>query len=440
MRYPTLRTRVRERLTAFAASDAARAKNAEPNLGEMLPLLALVDTPRWVGRERFGEALFGEYLSRGVLWACTKDPALVRVQRGDASRLQRTFDASAVGLRLLAFHVGFAELAIDASSGGSIGGGVAAAAARADVFLGRPPRHVASALRERVAATLACDSWDAWFSLAGGLRRPSPAELLTTLEDAVATSRQRGYHSDTTDFTRVQASGVSSILLKGESYSVAPNLKELAMRERWRFPPSGNVSFLDASCLVVSFDGQTLAHVDYAQREYRPPGFGEHVSGGTRDNVRGLPTRPPAITHSGDVVDGATGVGEHTIKVRLSGLPSSVHALAFTVTAYTTSLAEMLAHGAPSVHLSAPTAADGGGTTETELCTYALEDHVRGDSADTAVLMCILRRESVAARWEMRAVGALGQGRAHQYEPIERAIAKWVKENPSGRAVGTSGL
>lgn len=102
------------------------------------------------------------------------------------------------------------------------------------------------------------------------------------------------------DFSRVQASGVSSILLKGQRYTAPPNMRSIELHDCWRW--AGDLVFLDASCLLLGWDGHFIEAVDW-----------QHVrSAGTM--------RQGAVQHSGDVIDGATHTGTHTISVALQDL------------------------------------------------------------------------------------------------------------------------
>jgi hypothetical protein len=67
-------------------------------------------------------------------------------------------------------------------------------------------------------------SWREYYVLLGR-QAPSDAALSDLLRWAWAAGAAKGYHSADTDFSRVQASGVSTILLKGQSYSMPPSAK-----------------------------------------------------------------------------------------------------------------------------------------------------------------------------------------------------------------------
>jgi stress response protein SCP2 len=227
-----------------------------------------------------------------------------------------------------------------------------------------------------------------------GVPCPSKDVLLKKLEQAVLNSETKGYHTRGMDFSKLQKSGVSKILLKGESYSAPPNMKKVKMHERWRF--GNSTEYLDASCLAYDFNGKIIATVDYSNQEAfkfkergNGRGYGSYTTFGR-----------PAIDHSGDQIDHVARSGEHTIDIDVQSLPSHVAALYFTVSSWTTTLKDIIQ---PSVHLV--------GDEDIELCSYELEQTDTGEN--TAVIMCKLFRESKGSRrWEMKAIGHIGLGRA----------------------------
>ena len=72
-KWPQLRAAVGRRARAFIAKEEARTKEAEPNLGTLIPLLALAGGTRWAD---LAWPLLDEMLDRGVLWACREHPEL----------------------------------------------------------------------------------------------------------------------------------------------------------------------------------------------------------------------------------------------------------------------------------------------------------------------------------------------------------------------------
>jgi stress response protein SCP2 len=219
------------------------------------------------------------------------------------------------------------------------------------------------------------------------------------LEQAVKNSLKKGYHSRDTVFQNVMKSGVSKILLKGETYSAAPNLSRIQMIESWRY--DGDTIFLDASCLVYGFKGELLNTVDYS-----------HTTASTR-SPSGHHTNV-YIQHSGDLIDHEQRMGQHSIHIDISLIPSSVAALFFTVSAWTTTLKEIYQ---PSAQLY-------DSVSDTEMCRYKLEDQDTGDK--TAVIMCKLHRPSPGGRWQLTSIGHVGYGRAGTYLPIHHDIQNYL--------------
>lgn len=70
--------------------------------------------------------------------------------------------------------------------------------------------------------------WPLYFKTTLGLSM-APAAVDQVLRDAVRASRAAGYHSATTNFSAVQASGISKILRKGESYTTAKDVNGLVL-------------------------------------------------------------------------------------------------------------------------------------------------------------------------------------------------------------------
>jgi hypothetical protein len=94
-------TAVARKLDAFANNPAARTKSGTPNLGLLLPLLAVGNPSRHSWR-LLSDAVLRESLSRMVLWMCKKDTSLmqVRLQQpliySTASQGRTTFFGSSV--------------------------------------------------------------------------------------------------------------------------------------------------------------------------------------------------------------------------------------------------------------------------------------------------------------------------------------------------------
>jgi stress response protein SCP2 len=390
-RFPQLRLLIRSRLDNFARNPESRVKACTPSLGELLALLSVSDTYSW---QQLSLAYIKESFDRSVLWACSKDPSLAVVTSGDDSRLSKYLITQRVSLRLTLFHAVFLDLLVQ---GGGSQLKLDDCADRYDTFQGRPPLCLRREWQKRVGEILNFDSWPQFFSISG-IPLPSKSFLLSTLEQAVGNSLRKGYHSKTTVFRNVMRSGVSRILLKGETYSAAPNLKKIRLVESWRF--DGEPIYLDASCLCYGFDGEHLFTVDYEnQRCYS-------VAEGRSPIL--------SIQHSGDVIDEATGTGRHTLEIDLPHIADDLATLFFTVSAWTTTLAEV---HQPAAHLHDV-------VSDTEMCRYKLEEQDTGDK--TAVIMCKLHRPSCHGRWQLTSIGHVGYGRAGNYSPLAKDIRRYL--------------
>jgi stress response protein SCP2 len=389
-KFHSLRVLVRKRLDTFMRFPESRIKEHTPSLGDLLTLLSVSDTVGW---RHIGFLYLKESFDRSVLWACSKDPSLAKVDPGDETRLDRYLEVQKVSMRLTLFHAVFLNMLVQ---GGGSRRKLDDCADRYDTFQGRPPMYLRRQWQSAVNRILNFESWPEFFSLSE-IALPTKSQLLSALKAAVGNSLKKGYHSHDTVFQNVMRSGVSKILLKGETYSAAPNLRRIRMSERWRF--DGKTVFLDVSCLVYDFSRELIGIVDYTNTAW----FGA-------EDGRRSGHHSPCIRHSGDVI--GEGTGQHTIDIDIGRIPSAVSALFFTVSAWTTTLKTI---SQPSAHLHDL-------DSDSEMCRYKLEDQDTRDK--TAVIMCKLHRASPKDRWALTSIGHVGYGRADAYAHIEIDISR----------------
>ena len=409
-KFPELRGVVRRRLENFAQKPECRVKEYTPSLGELLALLSVSDTYGW---NHLSMVYLKECFDRSVLWSCTKDISLSKVVSGDMSRLDKYLETQKVSLRLTLYHAVFLRMLVQ---GGGSRMKLDGCIDRYDTFQGRPPLYIRREWQKAVKEILEFNSWPDFFRISE-IPLPTKGQLLATLEASVTNSLKKGYHTEKTIFQDVMKSGVSQILLKGETYSTSPSLKKVKMLEKWRF--DGSVRFLDASCLIYDFDGKNIGIVDYSDTSWSG-------SSSSCENAKimkigsstyGFNHRFPCICHSGDIIDRESGTGTHTIDIDIKNLPKNVGSLYFTVSAWTTTLKEI---SQPSAHLH-------DSEQDVELCRYKLEDTDTGSK--TSVIMCKLFRVNVSSRWKLVSIGHVGNGRAGSYDPILKNIQKLIKKD-----------
>jgi stress response protein SCP2 len=361
-----LHSEIRNRLAGFMKDEEQRNKTSVPSLGDLIPLLTVSDDKEFQWGSVAGPLLV-EAFDRNALWACKGNPEFsyddrnVTGQGADLERLKATFETTKVSKRLFMFHVNFLELVKQQSR---------------DLFFGRPPRHVRVACKNAVKEIIDVESWEGFFAKC---RQPclEPAELTDRLKVSVCNSLRKGYHSKSTDFSRIHASGVSHILRKGESYRVSSTVSNVQL-----VLGSDSSHILCGACLVYE-DLRCAELVHYG---------GRSAYGG-------------AIRHSGDTQ--VNGNSKHTIDVDLSALPSSVTRLFFTLCAC--GCADLSGFQNPTIDMHDENGAP--------LCTYCLEDAGR---APTVVMAAITRN---GPEWRVTAIGLPSAVRCcGNYSTVKRDI------------------
>mmetsp|Transcript_31352 Transcript_31352/g.47617 ORF Transcript_31352/g.47617 Transcript_31352/m.47617 type:complete len:794 (-) Transcript_31352:112-2493(-) len=414
--YPTIKVEALRRLKLFVASEENRVKSACPSLGNLLPLLSVVDQSDF-DWSNIRPAYLGESFDRSVLWVCKAHPKLekthsstgeVECKQTAEERVTLTLEAMKVNLRLLMFHVYFMKACCRNSTTDR--------AILYDRFFGQPdPEDISpngtddsgskdhdgvdtspplsyTHFQRHVTYILSVNTWQRFFKFIG-VRCPSTkGDLARILRNAVKNSRCKGYHKAGMDFSRVHANGTSKILAKGQQYSTSSDLRQVMFNDRWGF--HGNTVYLDASCLL--YRGRKLIDtVEYI-------------------NTRG-PADSDAVQHSGDVMH-ASG-GTHTIHLDLQSLDAGITSCVFVISAWADAkLSDIVS---PSISFT-DEEADG-----EPLCTYNLDAHDK-ISHLTSVIMCKLYRKKAGGGWHVLAIGDAYRGAADNYGPIYSAVQKYL--------------
>jgi len=362
-----LQREVDSRLRSFLDTNN-RTKTKVPSMGDFLPLIAVQNSPlsAW---QALAQPVLEETFDRNVLWAARDYPEFanplknVLNQGADMERLEATLASTKVSKRLLMFHVRFLELVARQS---------------ADLFYGLPSQHTRRDFKQSVKSILDVERWPEFFQ-ACGRPCPGPAKLTDILKQATKNSLRKKYHTGSTDFSRIQRSGVSHILRKGESYKVGASVKSVHLELG-----SDSSMILCGACLV-----------------YEDLTCGAVVSYDSRTAYKG------AVRHSGDT--SVNGKSRHVIDVDLSKLPSSVTRIFFTLCSC--GCADLSGFKSPTI---AMTELDGGA-----LCQYSIE---KAGRAPTVVMASISRK---AGSWHVDALGVHSAvGCCGNYSQVKRDIAR----------------
>ncbi|KAL2631450.1 hypothetical protein R1flu_016136 [Riccia fluitans] len=392
-------------VASFIKSPEARVKANCPDLGRLMARTSVCKSEgtSWNNLVR---PLTGEVFDRNVLWICKSNPALIenykragKDKKADEELLLGAWNGVKVARRLCCFHAAFLNTVARPPNVP-----LERITAGYDILYGMPSAYLKKKLRSTIERILESKyDWPSFFAIMG-MQCPSKEYLTGWLLQCWQNSLHKGYHSKATNFANIQKSGVSAILLKGESYTAPPNLKKARMYETWRYVE--HTQFLDASCLVYDFDGRKLEIVDYS-----------HLSG-----------QDGSITHSGDVIDNENKKGTHIIDIDYKKLPANVHELYFTMSGWAG--ATLKGFKLPFVQLKDT-------ETEMELCTYVLDDKDLG--SHRSVIMCRMFRSTPGgSKWEVEAIGHLGDGAADSYGPLESSIADMILKRRGPRILNRS--
>ncbi|KAJ3019380.1 hypothetical protein HKX48_002136 [Thoreauomyces humboldtii] len=390
--YPKLERFIDNVLAKFIyGGDGARHKDAAPSLGNLLPLLTVSKSHSW-SQPRVRDAFLNESADRSVLWTCTKFPKLANIPAGscikpDMDLLKRVWEGNVVSRRLLMFHVRVMQHFVNGVT------------THCDVLFGRPPRRVVDQFQKTTKRIMNVEFWPEYHA---AIMHPLPTPLRLTAQwrESVANSLRKGYHRRGMDFSAVQRSGVSRILLKGDSYTAPPDLDTVVMDETWRWAPEDGMTYLDASCSVYDFSGKHLEHVCWSRRV----------------STNG------SIIHSGDQIDYALLLGTHKITVNVRNLDPKVKSLVFCMSAFTGDLLR-IKHPTVNFHSVDPRDRD---VTEA-LCRYdfVADESLRGK---TNVVMCVLWRSTRRDRWQVTARGDVGHGTASNWAPMMKDMARVLRQ------------
>lgn len=375
--FPRVQSYVDDAVRRFMRSEQDREKSSCPSLGDFLPLLLVTRVASW---PQVKPLFLKEMLARNVLWAARSSPVLANLQATISAeeRCRLFWSGTVVSNRLVMLSALMLSMSRRSSSPSQT-------ARHLDRLYGSPSPKDFASFRRGVERILSPDAdWSLFFRVVCGTEVPPQKRMDAILRDAVRDSRYKGYHNERTNFSAVQASGVSKILRKGESYTTARDVDGIMLSLGWSF--KNGVIYLDASMLCYDIQGNRL------------PGTIDYMS-------PVCPLLGDSAMHSGDQIRGQT--GEHNIRVNLRSIPSKVHMLALVLSAWT--------HDLSSIHDPFVRLVDERHPDQ-ELCSYSLEKA----GSSQAVYMAKLVRQ--LAGWKVIPVGVTSPGTVRDYAPIEQTI------------------
>ncbi|CAD7944601.1 unnamed protein product [Amoebophrya sp. A120] len=103
-KFPSLQRKIENKLTSFVQGEEFRTKKFVPNLGEFLCLLSVSEKYSW---DDVAAIVLRETLDRNAGWTLGPYPKLATSSCSEPFRLEKTFLASIVSIRLLVFNVWF---------------------------------------------------------------------------------------------------------------------------------------------------------------------------------------------------------------------------------------------------------------------------------------------------------------------------------------------
>jgi len=324
LEYPALRTAINERVAEFLKSDLQRGKGLTPDLGNFVTLLSVCDKYSW---KDVCAAYLKESYARSILWACRKYSGLHTLEKLGPSkieteRIERMWECSRVGGRHLLFNVFFLTKFCRNRT-------MFETSQYYDRFFGRPARHDMRQFQKAVKQIMdvhdadKAENWSQFFRLAG-LRPMSGARLTALLRDAVRTSVKKGYTNNKMDFSKIHKSGVSKILLSGESYSVSPTIKKLKVEDVWQYKANEGVQYVDFAMLAINYDNTLVRYVDWRTTEW--------------EDTKGA----KIATHSSDIYYRDQCKGKQLMTVHLRRVPMSVERLVFTGSTWSSTFASII--------------------------------------------------------------------------------------------------
>jgi len=185
---PYLQQEVETKINNFITNPERRTKRAVKALGEWLPLLSVSRRFTW---QQVAVPYIQENLDRNVKWVIEKHPGLKRSRMpegvADLERLDDTFDATKVSIKLCMFHVHFLRTVRPKDTP------LEQVAKNYDAFYGMPSHETKEILQKEIFRIHEVSTWPEFFHYIG-IKCPPAAVLTRWLVQAVSNSARKEYH------------------------------------------------------------------------------------------------------------------------------------------------------------------------------------------------------------------------------------------------------
>jgi len=395
LEYPLLRQIINNRIARFMKNPSYRTKSECPDLGNFITLITVSDKYCWKDISYF---YLSESLDRSILWSCRKYPELhilatLSKDCVEMDRIEKMWETRRVNSILALFNSYFANQFCRNRS-------IYDQARYYDRFFGRPARADVQQFKKEVDKMIECskkpNNWGEWFRMLG-VKALTPQKLTSILRKAVKMSKKKGYTNNKMNFSKIHSSGVSQIVLAGESYSVDPTIQTVEIEDIWIY--SHEETYLDFSVIALNQRGEEVRHVDYRNTSWRLNG--EDI-----------------MCHSGDQMNDELSQGKHTMQIYLNRVPITVQRLVFVVTAYTGNFEQFLQTYVRLV--------SNGKDNSSELCRGAANDLAEKHPKKTLLVLGELKRTRAkyGAQWDFVKHDVVGMGTVRNYVNIIKQIPK----------------
>ena len=375
-------------IATFMRDPGARTKNKTRNLGHFTALVAMASCKHTLLGGNIMAAIMREALTRNMLWLGQYDVQGEIVPKLKAQEIEGFEEviaatAFASGVKSMRLFVCMTLLQNIMTSEGKT---------KVEYFKGLdatngfPSVVEVRRFQRGVEVLHEMKSWpDVLKAL--GLKVMDNVGIAKQVKRAWNDSKLLGYHTDKTNFSKLQASGVSTILKSGKTYDgIDQGTREVEICDTWSWPITllGHL-FLDTTVIFADAHGNVLGYADY-----------NHLTCSIDHRT--------VATHSGDIM--TPNFGMHRVNIRLSACPAKVTYIYIVLSSW--ALAMLADIKQPNVSVLS----DGH-----ELCRYEVESTL-DIKTKQAVVLCRFERATTRGGWTVKAIGKTCMGNASRYDEI----------------------